>query len=84
MSKRFKIGESITGGILDVIEIKSNDETSLLSLEFKDWDTKELVYGKTFNNLQYSNMKDFMYDNMDDYHIEQVLKYINELKFFDK
>lgn len=83
MGKIFRIGETVTGGIVVVNTITNtgSDEVVMLAIEFRDWDTNKLVCSKTINEYEFNKLQDFMLDNMDDFHMEIVMEYIKQLNF---
>lgn len=77
MKKTFKIGEYVIGGI---IEVNYNNTKNLLSIAFKDWDTKETIrefITDTFNQFTENDIYYFLCDNSTPYYADMVWRFIS-------
>lgn len=78
MKKTFKIGEYVIGGI---IEVNYNNTKNLLSIAFKDWDTKETIrefITDTFNQFTENDIYYFLCDNGTPYYADMVFGYVEK------
>ena len=77
MKKTFKIGEVAVGGI---IEVNYNNAKNVLSIAFKDWNTKEVVREYKTDNFNLFTENDiwrFLSDNTSHYYTEMVWSFIS-------
>lgn len=75
MKKTFKIGEYAVGGIVEAII----QPEGLLRINFKDWNTNELVtnYVAPFDNKDiYRSINDFLNNNTSIYYSDNILDWI--------
>lgn len=75
MKKTFKIGEYAVGGIVEAII----QPEGLLRINFKDWNTNELVtnYVAPFDNEDiYRSINDFLNNNTSIYYSDNILDWI--------
>jgi hypothetical protein len=77
MKKTFKIGEMVIGGI---IEVNYDSIKKLLSIAFKDWDTKEVVREYKTDNFSLFTENEIYYflcDNSTPYYADMVWSFIS-------
>ena len=75
MKKTFKIGEQVIGGIIEVIA-----DNSTLTINFKDYFSKETILNKSFNYKNNPNVENDIYfyisENGTSYYADEILKHI--------
>lgn len=76
MKKTFKVGEMVVGGI---IEVNYNNSKNVLSIAFKDWDSKEVVreyITDNFNLFTENDIYYFLCDNGTPYYADMVWEFV--------
>ena len=77
MKKTFKIGEYATGGIVEAIVQQSYG--GMIRINFRDWDTKEVVRNIVIpldNTNIYRDLDDFLINNTTSYYTDNILDWI--------